>query len=750
MIYGHFRNCYGLKSFNMLQIDFSKCNKAIIYAPNGAMKSSLTKVFEDISKGVASSDRIFKNNKSSYEITHYTSTYKFNGVNPKETPPSTEYIYVINSFANQFEFTKETVSTLLADEETRNKYNIIITELRNVISTLEEKLKTLTGLTKPKIKSSLASDFGLPPNTEWTDIIKTINDKIAERQKLPFLENVLYTEIFSPKALEVYQKQEFKSAIEAYIISLNSLLNKSNVLSEHFNEKNAEDLGKGLKKNNIFKANHAILLKDGRKINSIDEWNNLLSDELKELYKNPKLVDEFKKLKDLLTKNEDVLKVRDIIIANREIIPYLDNIEELKQQSWLDYFFRPEVNFEEYSSKISAFYDDIKELHKKANQQSQRWNNVVSEFNRRFRVPFKIKITNKANFLLKDEAPNLTFEYSRGLEGEVEYAEVGKDDLMPSLSVGERRALYLLYILFDLDKIRKKAVEGTGKFLIVVDDIADSFDYKNKYAIVEYLHDLAEISGIDMLVLTHNFDFYRTLKFRLDIIRNNCYIAQKNADDNIDMTVFKYQKDFFKNVIKENIKSGIIDTDEKKKLLVSSIPFYRNLSEYSGNDDDFLRLTCLLHIKTKPLDTTTVNLLQVWDIIKKYLGNKEFASNDATYLDVVFHIADDLVNSEPDDVLLENKLILSIAIRLKSEQFLKQRLIEKTGSCIDATSNQTRKWYSLAISFLSEDERIIMDDVHLITPENIHLNAFMYEPIIDISAWVLRKLYVDITNLIKD
>ena len=46
------------------------------------------------------------------------------------------------------------------------------------------------------------------------------------------------------------------------------------------------------------------------------------------------------------------------------------------------------------------------------------------------------------------------------------------------------------------------------------DDIADSFDYKNKYAIIEYLNGLAQRPGIDLLVLTHNFDFYRTVANR--------------------------------------------------------------------------------------------------------------------------------------------------------------------------------------------------------------------------------------------
>lgn len=51
--------------------------------------------------------------------------------------------------------------------------------------------------------------------------------------------------------------------------------------------------------------------------------------------------------------------------------------------------------------------------------------------------------------------------------------------------------------------------------ILVMDDIADSFDYQNKYAIVEYIKDIAADNSnkFYMLVLTHNYDFYRTLSF---------------------------------------------------------------------------------------------------------------------------------------------------------------------------------------------------------------------------------------------
>lgn len=41
----------------------------------------------------------------------------------------------------------------------------------------------------------------------------------------------------------------------------------------------------------------------------------------------------------------------------------------------------------------------------------------------------------------------------------------------------------------------------------------------------------------------------------------------------------------------------------------------------------------------------------------------------------------------------------------------------------------------------------MLDRVTLMTPENIHLNSFMYEPIIDMGEGPLRKLYEDVKAL---
>jgi hypothetical protein len=63
--------------------------------------------------------------------------------------------------------------------------------------------------------------------------------------------------------------------------------------------------------------------------------------------------------------------------------------------------------------------------------------------------------------------------------------------------------------------------------------------------------------------------------------------------------------------------------------------------------------------------------------------------------------------------------------------------------------NQTTKLISkFKELFPNEETHIeILEEVNLMTPENIHLNSFMYEPILDMSAHHLYDLYQKVKDL---
>ena len=66
---------------------------------------------------------------------------------------------------------------------------------------------------------------------------------------------------------------------------------------------------------------------------------------------------------------------------------------------------------------------------------------------------------------------------------------------------------------------------------------------------------------------------------------------------------------------------------------------------------------------------------------------------------------------------------------------------------INNNGNQTRKLFDGYRQIGVSDTIKLIESVSIMTPENIHLNSFMYEPILDMDIIELKKLYVKIKNL---
>jgi hypothetical protein len=750
MLKGKFENCYGLKDFE-LEIDFTlPNNKAIIYAPNGIMKTSLAKVFEDISQANQTTDRIF-GKTATYKIKYNNTVYDNTNLNV------TDNIYVINSFLDNFDLSTKTMSKLLADQTIRQSYDLLISNFSEDIKQFENDLAEQSSLPKNKIKEQIIKDFELDSSSDWEDIFKTLTENIRNYIEISCFEGLVYNTLFNDKTELLFRNPSFLVAIENYLIVLNSIINENEILSSEFNDYNAQDLGKSLLKNNLFKANHFIVLKNGTRINDVEHWNREIQNQLQEITDKASESSEFDQVQKLMIKNQDVKDLRQLIMNNMGIIQYFSNIPEFKRLVWLHYLSNLSENFMICSNKVLSYSENIKRICQTASVQAEIWEKVVNEFNRRFRVPFIIKIKNKANFLLKDEKPHLYFTYMRlsGTSTE-ETEDFEKDKLLPSLSMGERRAMYLLYTLFEVERIKSLAISDTSKkYLIIADDIADSFDYKNKYAIIEYLNDISKIDNIDLLVLTHNFDFYRAVMLQVNIVRPNCFIVYKEKNENLIMSEFKYRNDFFRKVILNSIKDGNIDKN-KYRMMIACIPFCRNICEYLDKDKLYDECTALLHIKNNVansnITTKTATIDDFWKIIQPLFGLEPLNISNKTdkMLDIIEQTADDICDSITNEVFLENKIVLSIAIRLKTELYLENYLNSNGYTLPICTKNQTREWYNSACSasniFLPEKKSII-EKVLLMTPESIHLNSFMYEPIIDMSDWSLMELYKEVKNL---
>ena len=182
-------------------------------------------------------------------------------------------------------------------------------------------------------------------------------------------------------------------------------------------------------------------------------------------------------------------------------------------------------------------------------------------------------------------------------------------------------------------------------------------------------------------------------------------------------------------------------------MLVASIPFVRNIAVFIGDYTNFLKLTSLLHIKA---DTHSISIKDLETIHKSILKNKQnlvLPDPNKKVVNVIFEEAKRISNDNSVRVELEEKIVLAIAIRLKCEEYLIDKIGDNT-FVSGIAKNQTRILYKKFKEMYPEELHILrlLDQINLMTPENIHLNSFMYEPILDMSSAYLKNMLKAMTS----
>lgn len=712
-------NCYGIKKM-VCKFDFTQKSTYSIYAPNGIMKTSFANTFMDLSNGVESKDLIFKERKTKRII---------NDENNAEI--SSEQVFVIVPLDKEFKSKK--ISTLLVNKKLKGDYEQIHFNIDEKKELLIKELKPLAGL-KANIEEAFSNDFTHSPKEFFKSILR-VKAEVLDKTE-PELENIVYQKIFSDKVVVFLKTKDFKTKLSEYIDKYNELIDSSTYFKKGvFNHNNASTIAKNLKDNGFFQAKHSVSLNakekaKNRVITTEAELEEVIKQEKDSILKNPDLVKAFEEIDKAITKNQELKDFRDYLEENPSILPELVNLDALKQKLWISYLKR---NIEAYKTLESEYGKGVKEIEKivaEAKKEETQWRKVIDEFNNRFSVPFKLSVDNQEDVILKSEVPNIKFVFEEFKDA----MPIAEEELFKVLSSGELRALYILNIIFEVEA-RKQDRQET---LFVIDDIADSFDYKNKYAIIQYLKDISQESIFKQIILTHNFDFHRTVSLRLDMFREHKLNTVKTKDG-IQLIEEKYQHNPFTHW-KDNLH-------QNNAMLIASIPFVRNLAEYSGHKENYDKLTSLLHFKE---NTESINLSDLEVIIKAILIDKNeltLENGNNLVIDLIYEVADSILSSATEIIELENKIVLAIAIRLKAEQFMVAKI------------NDNVFWKSIELyqtsvlierfkkDFPAEIKTIgILEQVNLMTPENIHLNSFMYEPILDMSNEHLKNLYKDIKD----
>ena len=734
-----FENCFGIHKLQK-EFDFKdKQSVAVVYAPNGMMKTSFANTCAEMVKAAAAKpkrgraaatkdpicDRLNPDAPSKHEI-------KVDG-----TDITPACLFVANPDTD-YDASKQ-VTAFLASAALKGEYERIVGLLENA---RKEFVTAAGNVSKSSdIDEELIKAFTGREDKSIYDCIDAISAQLTPGARFYGFK---FNNIFDKGGVVKKWLDDNQDRLNEYVSQYNQLLDQSDLFhsqnGKSFGTYQASQLGKAFKGEEYFTVEHKLVLRNGAAIASAQAYNDKIDEEKNKIFENADLKKTFDGIAKSLEPNADLRAFGDEITRNPDWIAKLTDYEGFRIEALLGYINHPEVRpkFEALQQVYNSNKADLARVISESNQEQDRWNAILDIFRTRFFPPFEVNIENQENVLLKAEEAKLSFKY-KDLQGNK--IPQSREGLLTILSKGELRSFVILQFLFDIEA-RKEWAEPS---VIVMDDISDSVDYQNKYAIVEFIKDLAVNypDKFKIILLTHNFDFYRSVTLRLKgMVQQYMAVKQHDGTIRIDNGVYVMRTPF-----ELEMKNS-----QKASNFIAMIPFVRNLVEYyqEKNSDDFMTLTKCLHVLDRTEEITDTELVAIFEQVKSH--ELKYEPTGEKVVDIIFREADNVENAdEVHEIMIEDKVILSIAIRLKAEYFLKRELeaAGKTTAELATRRNQTSEWIDLYKTLTPPADKLrVLEEVNMMTPEYIHLNSFMYEPLIDMSVWHLIDLYKKVKGLL--
>ena len=719
--------CYGIGKLDV-ELEFKHKGFAI-YAPNGVMKTSLAKTMFDLSEDRAPKDLHFPDRDTVTEVT-------LNGEAIKK-----EEIFVVRSYDDKF--ASDQISTLLANSELRERYEEVHRSIGEAKKTLDRALKRLAGFgekSRENLDPIIEGLFG----ASYYDALIGLEEELVATQSSE-LSGADFKVLFDPKVQQFISSEDVAASVEDFAQKYDEITEQSPILRRNFQYHNVTQVQQQLEANNFFRAGHRISLADEKsdaleEVSSDQSLKDRIAEEKLRILSDEEVAKRFDAFNAKL-KNKELQAFRDYITENKHLLPMLDDPESLKRKLWIQYLLAASDEYKVLVSEYRTGQQALAKIISEAEDSRGDWDEVIADFNRRFLyLPFELVVENKADAILKGIAPSIGF-IIRDADDERRYSPSQKQELLRALSTGESRALYILDIMYEVF-VRWRDRRRT---LFIFDDISDSFDYKNKFAMIDFLEDVtkAEDNSFLAIILTHNFDFLRTISSRKICPAHQCRLAFR-SDAGIMLEPFK----------QSDIQSPFHKWQSRltePTVFIAYIPFLRNVIEYTvgqkdaeGNDnEDYLKLTRMLHFKD---ETDALTVGDYKDVFERSLPNCGFpdVALDQRILDLIFATADGCENVA-DGVNLEEKIVLSIAIRIWAERHMIAK-IRSNEPDYDVAQKQTGDLFqTFKEQYNNQTQEIgLLRRVNLITPANIHINAFMYEPILDMGTGELLTLYSEV------
>lgn len=699
-----FKNAYGILNLNNDKTHCFGANEIkshLIYAPNGTFKSSFAKTLYEWSTGNTNiKDRL--NNKT------------FIG---SVTVDGKDYIYP-NRLKNVLVYSTDTtddndysdyIKTLLMSKVDRKAYDKVLKLLSSHEYTMNKIINS----------SRLTNDIYIkivgkkPQITKLIDFFTTLNEAIV----VPDLSKVIDFNKITQKVYETFDDPKFN---EQFIILQEMIVSRlaSSFYDDNFTESKGIDFLSQLSKlNYLSKEKKRGLYINDTTYYDYDGIKTYFEERLTEVIKDPEIVSQTKKIESNFTSGVEAGRLKSDLLKYPSVaflMPHgRENIIYSELKRVLDF------SLDTIITELFEIKQTLDALYASSVNNKSTYEVIVSEYNLTFQPIFEVNIGNMKDCISDEKPPIIEFKHLRDDSS----ASYSKDQMNTFLSSGEKSTLKVLDFMFNYLEMRSKIGE-TEELVIVLDDIVETFDYRNRAGFLSYIHKLLENENNSLILLTHNFEFYNRVYRSVSKDHMNALVASADKQGNVKIGKNK------------NIHFDVFNQFESPtiKQFLYRIPFYRELANLNNNKILSDELTCCLHFKEK------TKQMSIKSIVKQLIDNRIIPSanlEDLNYFDTLIAEAERL-SGQLDYFDISNKIILSIASRLLIEMVITNNDVSKAS---DISRNQIRELYHRYKNDLNHEMLELLNKVLLLTPDFIHANNFMFEPLIDIDPKDLQDLY---------
>lgn len=687
---------FGIKKLT-LNINNDKSLKNVaIYAPNGTFKTSFARTFDEMQKGNRVYDRLTDEDSL---IECYLGTHS---INPEIL--KNNMIVFSRNIMDQIDFS----STLESEMSRITTIDYKVNELRSLNQRIEMLFDEINQVfITLKISQN---EFNQLLNIEFSDKLRYLKNmyEIIHNSELIEYDDLLECKQLFAKTYAILDDNTFIQRINEY---RNILINENgdDFFTDGFSINNAINLINALKTSNFInkEKNRYVVIGD-HNFYSIDEFFEFINKRMMLVVESENGKSFYDYVYKTLGKSKASIEFKRKLETDINYVSLLSHNRKAIIMSKIKRVFNCDLMTK--LSEVEEIRRNINDIAEEAKSQKTIFEEAIEIFNTRFTPVFETVIENKEKIYMNHSFPQIKFIHKKCPNRKNTLNEI--DSI---LSSGEKTALNVIKFIVRYECIKQ------NKPVLILDDVVETFDYGNRYAFIRYIQEL-KAAGCNIVVLSNNYEFFRTVCSRAELTPIG---ATLNSDNSVSLSANK-------NLFLKHLNIPKITSYDK---LLFAIPFARETDNLrGGKHSEFY--DSLFHYNKS---STRVHVNKVQKVLNDFSNQIQITSSgNPKYIDILYEECKKIMTKQSDPFEIKPKVILALGIRIKCEELIIGNDFTKISNI---NENQTRALYDKYKHSMKKEFVKIMDELLVATPEFLHLNAFMYEPLIDIKPNMLKDIF---------